>query len=998
MADRTEALILRMEADISRMEKSLRKIAGETDRQLKRVEDRFYKTNQHIKRTSDDLGRGLRTSVAAIAATFAFREIAQAADKWTSLRNQVNQYTDVLGPAEQATDRLLQVANGAGVAIDSLGTTFAASARAAKTLGASSEEVFAFNEAVAKGAQIANTGTAAVNGALVQLGQAIGSPKVQLQEFNSVIEGTPRLAQAFADGVTEAGGSIAKLRELIASGEISGGELFKGLLSQLPTLRREFNVSEATIGRSLNKLNNQFLQYVGNADKATNGTKILNGFIETIANNFSLLADATVVASLAIGGTLAAQAVAKAIAGVYRLTKGLLDAKTAMEGMRNAAAIFGGPLGVVIAGVGGALVGLALSAGRAEDAFDRLQTSLEDYKRIQGDIARDTEQMRSLHEAVRSAIESQGDEAEATARREEVAIAKRIAANEKLAGTMRATIQAQLVEAERALTEKARPGNRFDQFLQLLGAPLEGVAPRPDVNSLSVYQARIAANRMLEERKPGATTEEQFRKYVDTRMSEGRPLLSEDDNYIVELLSKIDLAEAKVADLRAQVQALDNGSGGITNVFGGAVDATSAATKAAQGYQTALEQLKAALDPLRELREGEVNTLGRLERAYETNRATAEAAADDMKFIREQEAALEQERSKTAEAFALRSRVAVQAILGYASASGDLSDALKQANDAADLLTSADRVLVLRELTKLIGEATDAVASGYDKLVRDRNAKLLEIDRAMKAALGFTKEDFDAMSASVKRQLYGATSVYLDAIDAAYKEFKDGVAGLTKDGATSLDLDTPGLDRSLPSPDISNLVGDILTPDALVAFQEAMAQSIKYALRDGIVTGDWDEAFRNVLTDAVVSGMDSALTRLSDWIAEFLFAPNGFLGSVINSAGAWAGSLVFGGARAAGGPVSAGKTYLVGERGPELLTMSGNGHVINANETNKMLKGGGGGMGAPVINLHVAGSIDAVTWPKVEAALQSTSKRLVSAVPGMVDARLIYNRTQKRRL
>lgn len=35
----------------------------------------------------------------------------------------------------------------------------------------------------------------------------------------------------------------------------------------------------------------------------------------------------------------------------------------------------------------------------------------------------------------------------------------------------------------------------------------------------------------------------------------------------------------------------------------------------------------------------------------------------------------------------------------------------------------------------------------------------------------------------------------------------------------------------------------------------------------------------------------------------------------------------FGGARAAGGPVSGGKTYLVGENGPELLTMGGSGFV-----------------------------------------------------------------------
>lgn len=46
------------------------------------------------------------------------------------------------------------------------------------------------------------------------------------------------------------------------------------------------------------------------------------------------------------------------------------------------------------------------------------------------------------------------------------------------------------------------------------------------------------------------------------------------------------------------------------------------------------------------------------------------------------------------------------------------------------------------------------------------------------------------------------------------------------------------------------------------------------------------------------------------------------------------------GQRASGGPVSAGGTYLVGEQGPELLTMGGNGHVT----PNGALKGLGGGL------------------------------------------------------
>jgi hypothetical protein len=59
---------------------------------------------------------------------------------------------------------------------------------------------------------------------------------------------------------------------------------------------------------------------------------------------------------------------------------------------------------------------------------------------------------------------------------------------------------------------------------------------------------------------------------------------------------------------------------------------------------------------------------------------------------------------------------------------------------------------------------------------------------------------------------------------------------------------------------------------------------------------------------------------------------------------------IFGGAKATGGPVSGGTTYLVGERGPELFTPSGSGNIIPNNRL--------GGGAAAVFNITVNGAID----------------------------------------
>jgi hypothetical protein len=61
---------------------------------------------------------------------------------------------------------------------------------------------------------------------------------------------------------------------------------------------------------------------------------------------------------------------------------------------------------------------------------------------------------------------------------------------------------------------------------------------------------------------------------------------------------------------------------------------------------------------------------------------------------------------------------------------------------------------------------------------------------------------------------------------------------------------------------------------------------------------------------------------------------------------------VFGGGKAAGGPVSGGTTYLVGERGPELFMPSSSGSIIPNNRL------GGAGGGGAVYNITVNGAID----------------------------------------
>lgn len=134
---------------------------------------------------------------------------------------------------------------------------------------------------------------------------------------------------------------------------------------------------------------------------------------------------------------------------------------------------------------------------------------------------------------------------------------------------------------------------------------------------------------------------------------------------------------------------------------------------------------------------------------------------------------------------------------------------------------------------------------------------------------------------------------------------------------------------------------------AMVAFYD-LSQAAETSAQD--VYQYFTEAFRGVknvfmdfLEDGEVSFSDFANSvRMS--LSSILYDKT--IGSVIASFGAnlfgggtLASALGFKGGRASGGAVSAG-TWLVGENGPELLTMGGSGFVHNNNTLNNMLNSG----------------------------------------------------------
>lgn len=216
------------------------------------------------------------------AAGLAAAKIVNLSDKYRELQNSLK-VAGLAGEQLTAVYRTLTAqAERNFVPVEAMVKLFSSTAQASKDLGKSTGDVLKFTNTVAQALRIAGTNPEAASGALLQLGQMLGSAKVQSEEFNSVAEGIRPLMQAAADGIEEAGGSISKLKQLVVAGQVSNKAFFEGAQIGATKFEEKLSGSTTTVSGSLTNVQTAFMNLVGAIDGQT-------GFTDDIVLGFEKL-------------------------------------------------------------------------------------------------------------------------------------------------------------------------------------------------------------------------------------------------------------------------------------------------------------------------------------------------------------------------------------------------------------------------------------------------------------------------------------------------------------------------------------------------------------------------------------------------------------------------------------------------------------------------------------------------------------------------------------
>ena len=291
MAAKIGALYAELTADSGRFTKAL------IDAGV-RVKGFETKTNQSFKRVDSVVSGTLGNLAGGLAAAFSVQQIGKFIDSATRIQNALR--IAGLSGAEltKVYEALYAAAQKNGVPVEALATLYGRASQAQKELGASTEDLISFSSNVALALRVAGTDAQTASGALLQLGQALGSGRVAAEEFNSVLEGAPTIVKAVAAGLKEAGGSVSALKALIVDGKVSSEAFFRAFESGAPILEKMAQGSTLTLAQQFTQLQNVLTDAVGKFDAATGasgklGTELreLAGFVTSLGNAFATTAE-----------------------------------------------------------------------------------------------------------------------------------------------------------------------------------------------------------------------------------------------------------------------------------------------------------------------------------------------------------------------------------------------------------------------------------------------------------------------------------------------------------------------------------------------------------------------------------------------------------------------------------------------------------------------------------------------------------------------------------
>ena len=242
-----------------------------------------------ISKSLNGIGRAVTGVIAGFSAMAAARGFLAIADKAKSMESQLRLATQAFGSFSQAQEdsaRIAQNARGGLVETTGLYSSFL---RTSQELGRSQNQAATATETFSKALKLGGAGTAQINSATLQMGQALASANVQWEELGQILEASPRLGKVFTDYL---GKTRAELKKMAEDGKLTNQMLFDALNDERITkgINEEFRSLAKTFEEAMQQVENAAIVTFGAFDRGGQFSTALASFFTEGSDGFKGLA------------------------------------------------------------------------------------------------------------------------------------------------------------------------------------------------------------------------------------------------------------------------------------------------------------------------------------------------------------------------------------------------------------------------------------------------------------------------------------------------------------------------------------------------------------------------------------------------------------------------------------------------------------------------------------------------------------------------------------
>lgn len=260
-------------ADSSNAERALNKVSqaakqklgGDISSELDKISAKAQKVfGQDLQSAMNKVGKGVQIAAAAtgigVAAT-AVKDLAVGAanlsDRMAQIRSRINLINDGSQTTVEIMDKIYTASQRSRDGYLEMADSVAKLNMLAKDAFSSNDEAIFFVEQLNKQFKISGASVEEATSAMYQLTQAMASGKLQGDEFRSIMENAPMLAQSIAQ---EMGVSVGQLKELSSQGLITADIIKNALYGSAEETNQKFAEIPMTFADIGQSIQNQFIQ------------------------------------------------------------------------------------------------------------------------------------------------------------------------------------------------------------------------------------------------------------------------------------------------------------------------------------------------------------------------------------------------------------------------------------------------------------------------------------------------------------------------------------------------------------------------------------------------------------------------------------------------------------------------------------------------------------------------------------------------------------------